>query len=388
MYLRPDSRLFAFIISLSITGVTYSTPNHFSETQLNHTMQTVIPKLMKDQSIPGMAIAVIKDDKTYYYNYGLADIEGNKPVTNKTIFELGSVSKTFTGVLGAESVIRNEIKLSDPVNKYWPELTGKQWAEVSMLNLATYSAGGLPLQIPEEITNKNSLLNYYQNWQPTWKPSTQRLYSNASIGLFGLLTANAAKMEFKQMMDERLIKPLKLTNTWFNVPSSNMSNYAWGYVNTKPVRVSVAMLDNESYGIKSSVEDMAYWIRVNMDNHIVNSSILREAIDLSQKTQYHVENGIEQGLGWEMYELPVKEDIIIKNSDNKNALSSYAIKPSVSNEKLKKEYFVHKTGATSGFGAYVAFIPSHKVGIVMLANKNIPNVERVKTAFTIFNTLN
>ena len=86
--------------------------------ELDQRVNETISKLIKEQSIPGMAVGVIYQGKPHYYTYGLADIKLHRPVTTKTIFELGSISKTFTGVLGADSIARNEIKLTDPVKKY------------------------------------------------------------------------------------------------------------------------------------------------------------------------------------------------------------------------------------------------------------------------------
>ncbi|ANI31137.1 beta-lactamase [Yersinia entomophaga] len=203
---------------LVASGSVFATPQ--TEKKLSGIVNNVVIPLMKEQAIPGMAVAVIYQGQPYYFTWGMADIAGKQPVTQQTLFELGSVSKTFTGVLGGDAIARGEIKLSDPVSQYWPALSGKQWEGISLLNLATYTAGGLPLQVPDNITDEASLQNYYETWQPQWEPGTKRLYSNASIGLFGKLAVKPSGMSFEQAMNKRVFQPLNLTHTWIQVPST------------------------------------------------------------------------------------------------------------------------------------------------------------------------
>ncbi|MGL4204050.1 MAG: serine hydrolase, partial [Enterobacter roggenkampii] len=247
---------------LSVASAAFAAP--MSEKQLAEVVERTVTPLMNAQAIPGMAVAVIYQGQPHYFTFGKADVAANKPVTPQTLFELGSISKTFTGVLGGDAIARGEIALGDPVAKYWPELTGKQWQGIRMLDLATYTAGGLPLQVPDEVTDTASLLRFYQNWQPQWKPGTTRLYANASIGLFGALAVKPSGMSYEQAMTTRVFKPLKLDHTWINVPKAEEAHYAWGYREGKAVHVSPGMLDAEAYGVKTNVKDMASWVIANM----------------------------------------------------------------------------------------------------------------------------
>lgn len=357
-----------------------------TEQQITEIVNRAITPLIKEQAIPGMAVAVIYQGKPYYFTWGDADVAKKQPVTQQTLFELGSVSKTFTGVLGGDAIARGEINLNDPATKYWPELTGKQWQGITLLHLATYTAGGLPLQVPDEVATDADLLHYYQNWQPEWAPGTRRLYANTSIGLFGAMAVKPSGLNFEQAMSTRVFQPLKLTHTWINVPPAEEKNYAWGYREGKAVHVSPGQLDAEAYGVKSSIEDMARWVQSNMNAHDIKEKTLRKGIELAQSRYWQI-GEMYQGLGWEMLDWPVNPDVIIDGSDSKVALAPLPVKALTPPTPAVRASWVHKTGATGGFGSYVAFIPEKKLGIVILANKNYPNPARVSAAYQILNSL-
>jgi len=356
-----------------------------SSQQVTSLVKAAIEPLMEQQAIPGMSVAVLYKGRAQFVNLGVADLASGRQVTENTLFELGSVSKTFTGTLAGILIRNGDIRLNDPVQKYWPQLTGEQWRPVRMLHLATYTAGGLPLQLPDEVTDQTSLLRFYQEWQPKASPGTLRQYSNASIGLFGSLMV---KGDYEQAMARNVFQPLRLTRTYITVPPSMMLDYAWGYKNGQPVRVSPGMLDAEAYGVKSTARDMLTFMQANVDPNRLSSgnTVLRNAIRTAQSRYFKI-GSFWQGLGWEIYDLPATADTIISDSDNGVALQPRPatllnpVGPSLNAS------WVHKTGATNGFGAYIAFIPEQNSGIVMLANKNYPNPLRIKAAWQILQAL-
>ena len=372
--------------ALSLTAASLAAPKTLTEQQISQVVTQTIEPLLKEQAIPGMAVAVIYQGQRYYFTWGKAEVGSGRPVTTDTLFELGSVSKTFTGVLGADAVARGEIKLSDNASRYWPELNGKRWQGITLLDLATYTAGGLPLQVPDEVTDNASLLRFYQNWQPQWKPGTTRLYANTSIGLFGALAVKPSGMSYEQTITTRVFKPLKLDHTWINVPKAEEAHYAWGYRDGKAVHVSPGMLDAEAYGVKTNVQDMASWVMVNMKPDSLQDSSLRKGLTLAQSRYWRV-GAMYQGLGWEMLNWPVDAKTVVEGSDNKVALAPLPAREVNPPAPPVRASWVHKTGYTGGFGSYVAFIPEKQLGIVMLANKSYPNPARVEAAYRILDAL-
>lgn len=122
-----------------------------------------------------------------------------------------------------------------------------------------------------------------------------------------------------------------------------------------------------------------------MNPQQVSDPTLQQAIKLAQ-TRFYRTDALYQGLGWEMLNWPEQSSIIATGADSNVALAPQQL-VKIDAVTPHQATWVHKTGATGGFGAYVAFIPQKQVGIVILANKNYPNPERVKAAMEILSQL-
>lgn len=220
--------------------------------------------MMQTYAIPGMAIAISHKGQSHFFEYGVASRESGQAVDRHTLFELGSISKLFTATLGAYAEARGTLNLSDNASQYLPELQGSAFDHISLLDLATYTAGGLPLQFPDAVSSQAQMLDYCRNWQAVYKPGTQRLYSNPSIGLFGHLAAASLAKPFQQLLEQDLLPQLGMQESFVQIPAAQMTRYAWGYRDDRPVRVSPGVLDAEAYGLKSSATDMLRLIDANL----------------------------------------------------------------------------------------------------------------------------
>ena len=338
--------------------------------------------LMNEHDISGMAFGIIIDGKSYLYHYGLADKKAEIPVSENTIFELGSISKTFAATLASYSELNGTLKLEDTADKYIPYLKNSPIGNTKLINLATCSAGGLPLQVPDDVKNNKELLRYYKSWQPVFPVNSKRLYSNASIGLFGYISALSMDADYTQLMEDKILPSLNMPNTFINVPSDKMADYAFGYnAAGDAIRVNPGMLDAEAYGIKSTIKDMTHFMAANMGLVPLDKDI-QQALDNNRKGYYQAST-FTQGLGWEMYPYPTKLNTLLKGNSMDVVLKPQAIKIDNHPTPILNNVWVNKTGATNGFGGYIAYIPAEKSGIVILANKNYPNADRVKAAYTI-----
>jgi CubicO group peptidase (beta-lactamase class C family) len=303
-----------------------------------------------------------------------------------TLFELGSISKTFTATLAAYAQASGKLSLAENASQYLPALRGSSFDTVSLLNLGTHTAGGLPLQVPDAVADDAQLTAYFRQWKPSHAPGTHRNYANPSIGMLGMIAAKRLNVSFEEAVEQQLFAKLGMTQSHIHVPAERMKRYAQGYTRKDaPVRLNPGLLASEAYGVKSTAADMIRFIDANMAAPETGDR-LQQAI-IATHTGYFRMGEITQDLIWEQYPYPVAlEKLLAGNSDTMvfDAVPATRLEPPL---PPQSNVLINKTGSTNGFSAYVAFVPAKKIGIVMLANKNHPVAPRVTAAHRLLTQL-
>ncbi|WP_313607686.1 serine hydrolase, partial [Rhizobium sp.] len=209
------------------------------DARLKAIADAAIKPVMEKNGIPGLAVAISVGGENHIFTYGVMSKKTGQPVTPQTLFELGSISKTFTVALSTYAELNGELSLSGKVGDYLPSLKGKPFGDVALMHLGTHTAGGFPIQVPENIKTEQQLLAYLKAWKPSYKAGTHRSYANPSIGMLGYVTARAMGKSFDSAMQDTLFPALGLKNTFTTVPKAKMADYAQGYKRTgEPARMT------------------------------------------------------------------------------------------------------------------------------------------------------
>jgi len=165
-----------------------------------------------------------------------------------------------------------------------------------------------------------------------------------------------------------------------------MADYAQGYTkDNAPIRMAAAELSSEAYGIKSTAADMVRFVEANLGANKLDGK-LRQAIATTH-TGYYKAGAMTQDLIWEQYPYPVALKTLLEGNSMAMIFDATPVTPITPPQPPRDDVWINKTGSTNGFGAYVAFIPKKRLGIVLLANKNFPIDERITVAYKILTSL-
>jgi len=253
------------VLAASCTSGTDRPDAQLNSQSLLPLVESTIAPLMAEFDIPGMSVAITHHGLVSFHNFGVAERAGASAVSEHTLFEVGSVSKTITAALTAYAQASGHLLLQDRPSAFEPALAGTPLDEVTLMHLGTYTPGGLPLQFPDAVIDRQSMLAYYQHWQPEAAPGQIRRYSNPSIGLMGHLAGIALGEGYDAAVQNRLFPALDMHSSYIRVPHSAMAAYAWGYnAANQPVRVNPGMLDGEAYGVKTTSSDFIRFVQANL----------------------------------------------------------------------------------------------------------------------------
>ena len=352
---------------------------------IRRTVDRAILPLMAKDGIPGIAVGVIDGNTTCIVNEGVASFRTRKPVTGDTLFEIGSVSKTFTATLASRAQLTGHLSLNDTTSRYLPSLRGTPFGAVTLVELGTHTPGGLPLQLPDGIDTQEQLLRYFQKWRPRWAPGTVRTYNNPGIGTLGLIAARSMDENFA-VLDRRLFTALGLRNTFLDVPASRWPDYAQGYTqNGTPIRMTGGVISQEAWGVRTTAADLVRFLQANMGRIPLDPTL--QAAVTATHTGYFRAGPMTQDLIWEQYPWPVSLPTLLEGNDSAMIFGPMPVAAITPPEKPRSDVLINKTGSTNGFGAYVAFVPAQRLGIVILANKSHPIGDRVAAAWQILTAL-
>ena len=221
---------------------------------------------------PGAVVGVMrKGEIELCKGYGLASIELGVPITPRTRFRIASVSKQFTVTAALMLAAEGKLKLSDPPHKYLTELAplpvtidqmmrnSSGWPD--FLELLRLGGHGLDKPARPEDLFAACVLNRHLNFAP----GSRFLYSNSNFLLLGRIVEKLARKKLGTVLDERIFKPLGMTNTMLAAEIETViPNLATGYLGDATSgfrRAAHAYPQGGEGGLTSTVEDLLIWSR-------------------------------------------------------------------------------------------------------------------------------
>jgi CubicO group peptidase (beta-lactamase class C family) len=339
----------------------------------------LIETKLKEYQVPGMAIAVVTDnDVILSEEFGWANVEEKIPVTDTTIFPIGSSTKPFTSTLIARLVTDGIMNWDDPVTQYLPYFVLKIKSDnpddqVTIRDLLSHRTGFFHMDMIQNVVNWEQDPNWDINKDPTrysreallkaateYEPKdtfrTKHNYSNISMMAAALASGQAANTNWDQLMTDKIFRPLKMKSTTTSINQiKDLQDVALGYLKSKegnkPAELVNMDIVSPAGGINSNIIDMTQWLRFLLSEGTLKGRQLIESDEIQEMWTTQIEGaevgglnpaGTNYGLGWFIGEW-----------------NGYKI--------------VEHKGNALGYSTNFALIPEIGIGYVMLSNV-LPNL--------------
>lgn len=304
--------------------------------------------------VSGLVIGLYDAGKTEIYGFGVGP--GGQPPTGDTLYELGSITKVYTGLLLADAVQRKEVALDTPLADLVPTgvtVPTRDNVLVTLRHLVLHSSGlpRLPASInpasPDPYGNYSDdrLLQDLITAELESTPGTRIVYSNFGVGVLGYVLGKKLGGGYAQVLAKRITGPLGLNSTFFTVPAAAAARRATP-TNDELVAVPPWTWTDALGGagaLTSSVKDQLALIDAELDAAAGGRGALRGAMRFSQEEQLEEQPSDNAGLGWLI--------------DTKGR-------------------HLHN-GGTSGSRSFIAFDTKSRRGVVVLASTGTSLVDRL-----------
>ena len=311
-------------------------------------VQVMLNYLVEDRETPGIILGMIEaDGSTRIVQAGSAG-PGTRPLGPRTVFEIGSINKTFTAAVLADMVARGEVALEDPVQKYLPEgvrVPSRNGRQITLLDLTTHRSG-LPRlasnMAPADPTNPyadytvEQLYAFLNSHELRRDIGSEFEYSNLGVGLLGHALGRAAGTSIQTLIQQRILEPLGMRMTSYGRDGAVAGWLAKGHDEEGNVVPYWDLTDAVAGagGLRSSMEDMLTYLRAQLGPADTD---LERAMRQTHQERHRFTPEMAMGLGWS------------RRTVNGRTLLSHG-------------------GGTAGFNTMIGFDPEKQVGFVMLTN--------------------
>jgi serine-type D-Ala-D-Ala carboxypeptidase/endopeptidase len=330
--------LLALLFIFSLTGVSAQDVNAL-----------LAERLKADPIGSAFSVGVVTETGTKFYNVGKVSKDPNaKPVTENTVYELGSITKVFVGILLAEAVKRGEVKLDDPISKHLPVATASpkfNGKEITLLDLTTHTSS-LP-RLPANLAPANpydpyadysakDMYAFLGQVKLDREIGSRFEYSNFGVGLLGHILSLKARLPFEQLVKTRILDPLGMKNTAVTLSADMKANLATGHDSEgKPTNLWNFDVLAGAGALRSTAADMAKFIAANLGfTKTPISDSLAEAMVLRRTGGAPIQ---KIGLGWH-------------------------------GDQLSDRVFTFHGGGTGGFVTLVGLDRDRKTGVFLATN--------------------
>lgn len=217
-----------------------SAPRTTAEQDLDGRVDALVGAEMREQRIPGLALAVLRDGKVVRaQGYGMANVELGVAVKPETIFQTGSVGKQFTAAAVMMLVEEGKVGLDDKLSKYL-DGTPQAWKDVTVRNLLTHTSG-IADYTNHEYTKAGGLINLRGDYTEeqlyqklvqlplNFETGTKWKYSNTGYVLLGFVIHKVTGKFYGDFLQERIFQPLGMSATRIISERDIVPNRASGY---------------------------------------------------------------------------------------------------------------------------------------------------------------
>lgn len=352
-------KLFAVLIFVQLVGCSYTNETN-PEKIIEDFISQVESDLQSDNINGSMSVAVIKSDKVLSSDaFGYLNRNKTAFTDSETIYRIGSVTKSFTGFLLVKLHQNSVLNMNDSIERYLPEVKTiigyDSYTPITFKQLASHTSG-----LDRETRNRDANFGSTSKWEEKLinalpqasyrsKPGERFRYSNIGYGILGLAMSRAANKPYMQLIEEEILSPLNMTNTFFIVSDVKTKKLAEGMAGGPTAELNFQLpLDEHNGrgyripngGLYSTISDLAKFMKACMgESKLLNE----ESLDMIHSTQTPT-SGLRANysLGFDLY-----------SDQGINTIG-------------------HR-GSTPGYSAHFEFERDSKYGVILLRNYNFGN---------------